>query len=232
MHLLSMVTRLLLITIQFLYNTVSYYLYLPCVIFLEVSHQVDEYAGDVFLLWSKFITTWNGITITTSKVASVSDLSIMEKYFKRLKDINVDKNITPCLLQSKSYLKILEVFYYRNNSSMPITNFQVKEILSQLDMFNDITLASCSQVVKVSPKSDIAIIQIDIWDSQNSTKTRRLINRYFNFGYYVVTFHRTSMNPRMPQCKNCWKQEHTIYICQVHMSSWAPKMTVDMTSTF
>jgi len=82
----------------------------------------------------------------------------MEKYFKRLKDINVDKNITPCLLQSKSYLKILGVFYYRNNSSMPITNFQVKEILSQLDMFNDITLASCSQVVKVSPKSDIAII--------------------------------------------------------------------------
>jgi len=82
----------------------------------------------------------------------------MEKYFKRLKDINIDKNITPCLLQSKSYLKILGVFYYRNNSSMPITNFQVKEILSQLDMFNDITLASCSQVVKVSPKSDIAII--------------------------------------------------------------------------
>jgi len=82
----------------------------------------------------------------------------MEKYFKRLKDINVDKNITPCLLQSKSYLKILEVFYYRNNSSMPITNFQVKEILSQLDMFNDITLASCSQVVKASPKSDIAVI--------------------------------------------------------------------------
>jgi len=82
----------------------------------------------------------------------------MEKYFKRLKDINIDKNITPCLLQSKSYLKILGVFYYRNNSSMPITNFQVKEILSQLDMFNDITLASCSQVVKASPKSDIAVI--------------------------------------------------------------------------
>jgi len=51
-----MITRPLLITICFLHNIVPYYLYLPCVIFLEVFYQVDECIGDVFLLWSQLIT--------------------------------------------------------------------------------------------------------------------------------------------------------------------------------
>jgi len=66
--------------------------------------------------------TWNSITITTSKVILASDLSIIEKYFKGLEDINTDENMTLCFLQSKSYLKILGVPYYGNNLSMPITN--------------------------------------------------------------------------------------------------------------
>ena len=56
MYPLPMVTRLLLITIQFLHNTVPHYLYLLYVIFLEISYQVDEYMGDIFLLWSQLIT--------------------------------------------------------------------------------------------------------------------------------------------------------------------------------
>jgi len=55
-HVLSMVTRLWLLTIEFLHNIVPHYLYLPCVIFLEIPHQVDEYIGDIFLLWSQLIT--------------------------------------------------------------------------------------------------------------------------------------------------------------------------------
>ena len=56
MYPLSMVTRLLLITIQFLHNTVPHYLYLFYVIFLEISHQVNECVEDIFLLWSQLIT--------------------------------------------------------------------------------------------------------------------------------------------------------------------------------
>ena len=56
MYPLPMVTRLLLITIQFLHNTVPHYLYLLYIIFLEISYQVDECMGDIFLFWSQLIT--------------------------------------------------------------------------------------------------------------------------------------------------------------------------------
>jgi len=42
--------------IVFLHNTIPYYLYLLCIIFLEVSHQVDKYMEGIFLLWSQLIT--------------------------------------------------------------------------------------------------------------------------------------------------------------------------------
>ena len=77
---------------------------------------------------------------------------------KDLKDINEDNTITSYLLQSKSFLKILGVLYYRNNSSNPIFFSQIKDVILHTAMFNNITLAVYPQIVKASPKSDIAII--------------------------------------------------------------------------
>jgi len=53
--------------------------------------------------------SWNGITLTTNKVARASDFIVMEKYLKNLENINSNNNLVPCLLQSKSFLKILGV---------------------------------------------------------------------------------------------------------------------------
>jgi len=159
---------------------------------------------------------WNGITVTTNKVAAPSDLSIMERYFKGLEDINADDNLTPRLSQSKSYLKILGIPFYGNNSSAPITNTQVEGVLSRLSMFDNITLASRPRVVRVSPKSDMAVVWIDIWDSQSGTKAKTLVNRSFNFGRHIAIFRGTNMNPGVPQCKNCWKWGHTTYTCRAH----------------
>jgi len=39
----------------------------------------------------------------------------------------------------------------------------------------------------MSPKSDIAIIWIDIWDAQSSIKAKCLINKYFNVSNYIAT---------------------------------------------
>jgi len=58
-----------------------------------------------------FRLSLNGMSITTSEVASPSDLSIMEKYFKGLEDLS-NTDISPRLPQSKSYLKILGVPYF------------------------------------------------------------------------------------------------------------------------
>ena len=83
----------------------------------------------------------NRVTITTSSVANTSDLSILEKYFKGLGDLK-SKDISPRLLQSKFFLKILGVPYF-NNALNPLNASQVENSLSKMCMFNDITLSSC-----------------------------------------------------------------------------------------
>ena len=77
---------------------------------------------------------------------------------KDLKDINEDNTMTSYLPQSKSFLKILDVLYYRNNSSNPIFFSQIEDVILHTTMFNNITLALYPQIVKALPKSDIAII--------------------------------------------------------------------------
>ena len=49
------------------------------------------------------------VIITTNKVASTSDINIMKKYIKELKDINSNDIMSPRLPQSKLYLRILGI---------------------------------------------------------------------------------------------------------------------------
>ena len=146
--------------------------------------------------------SWNGITITTNAVAASSDLTFIKQYFKGIDEL-ASKDISPYLPQSKSFLKVLGVPYFGNNLSTPITNSQVEDILSKTYMFKDITLASRPRVICASKNSDMAVIWINIWDSQNGTKAKTLINRSFNFGRHITTVRGTSMNPGIPQCRNC-----------------------------
>ena len=62
------------------------------------------------------------------------------------------------LSQSKSYLKIIGILYFAENTDTPITADVVEAIIKKNHIFNNIALASRSWVIKVSPKSDIAII--------------------------------------------------------------------------
>ena len=59
------------------------------------------------------------------------------------------------------------------------------------------------RVIKELPKSDMSIIWIDIWNVQSGSRTKSLINQYFNVGKYIVTIRDANMNPGVLQCKNC-----------------------------
>ena len=72
------------------------------------------------------------------------------------------------------------------------------------------------KIIRKSSKSDIAIVWIDIWDVQSSTKAKSLINKYFNIERYITIIWSTNMNLEILQCKNCWKCEHTMFSCWTH----------------
>jgi len=117
------------------------------------------------------------IIIITNNIASNSDLQEIEKYIKNSLQTNDDSIATPRLPQSKSYLKIVGILYFVDKSNTHISSEDIERILKNNHIFNNIVLVSRLRVIKVSSKLDMAIVWIDIWDTQNSNNTKKIINR-------------------------------------------------------
>ena len=133
-------------------------------------------------------------------------MSIIDNYVKNSNDINSLQVNEPHLPKSKSYLKITGIsFFSYSNSQKRLTSDDIEAILKQNHIFDNISLASKLRVIKVSPKSDMSIVWIDIWDVQSGKNAKMLINRCFNIGNFIATIREANMNPGVPQCKNCWK---------------------------
>ena len=100
-----------------------------------------------------------GITVVTDKVSQSSDLITIKKYIKNLESIDSTQVDTPRLPQSKSYLKIIRISYFPNgNLQDHLKATDVETIIKQNHIFNNVTFASKPRVIKVSPKSDMAIV--------------------------------------------------------------------------
>ena len=96
----------------------------------------------------------------------------------------------------------------------------VKTIIKNSHIFNNITIISRPKIIKVLPRSDIAVIWLDIWNSQRSSKAKGLINRCFNIRSYIAMIQEVNMNLKVPQCKNCQKWGHTIFSCRIQGSKY------------
>jgi len=145
------------------------------------------------------------IIVVTNKVTISSDLQSIKHYVKDTNCINSNKVNSPRFLQSKSYLKIISLLYLQKNTAISLNSNVIKSIIKVNHIFNNIILALKPHVIKVFLKSDIAIVWIDIWNVQSRSNTKMLINRCFNVGNYIATIWRANMNPRVSQCKNCWR---------------------------
>ena len=137
---------------------------------------------------------------------------------KSANHIKIEKVETLQLPQSKSYFKTIGILYLLENTNTSIIADIVETIIKNNHIFNNITIVLRLKVIKISSKLDMAIIWLDIWDIQSGSKAKGLINRYFNVKSYIVTIREVNMNLRIPQCKNCWKQGHTTFVCRIQGS--------------
>ena len=176
----------------------------------NINRSLKNIKSDVIAdyIWLELI----GITIVTNKVVSPSDLQAIENYIKNVENINLEDIETLRLSQSKTYLKIIDIPYFMENTNVSITLDFVESVIKANHIFNNLSLISKSHVIKVLPKSDIVIVWLDIWDAQSGQKTKNLINRYFNIRRYITTIHGTNMNLSISQCKNCWKWGYTTFV--------------------
>ena len=123
------------------------------------------------------------VTVITNKVVVQSDLYIIENYIKKADNINTINIDVSHSSQLKSYLKIIGILYFPHDSfNEHLISNDVEDIIKQNQILNNIVLTLKPQVIKVSSKSDIVIIWIDIWDIQSGSKAKSLINRCFNIG--------------------------------------------------
>jgi len=147
----------------------------------------------------------SGISVVVNKVAQQSDLSIINNYVKNSNDVNSLQVEDARLPMSKSYLKITSIPYfpYADNHQTKLMSNDIENILKQNHIFDNISLASKLRVIKVSLKSDMALVWIDIWDVQSGKNAKMLINQCFNVENFIATIRGANMNPGVPLCKNC-----------------------------
>jgi len=94
---------------------------------------------------------------SNNKAVAPSNLNIVKNYIKELNNIDLNNIISPQLFQSKLYLKILEIPYFLENMSLPIT-FNIIEIVIKDTYIFNIVLASQLYVIKVSSKLGMTVI--------------------------------------------------------------------------
>ena len=107
--------------------------------------------------------TNNRVIITTKKLANMSDLSIIEKYMKNINNINLDNINYSCLPKSKLYLKIIRLPHNTENDVLTLE--VIKGVLKDSYLFENVILASRSQIIKASTKSDMVVVCVGLWDS-------------------------------------------------------------------
>ena len=74
----------------------------------------------------------------------------------------------------------------------------IERVIKSTYIFDNIVLVFCPEVIKASSKSDMAMVWINIWNSQNSMKAKSLINRYFNIGYHITMIREININSNIP----------------------------------
>jgi len=125
-------------------------------------------------------STNNGIVITTNKLANDLNLSTIEKYLKSIQNVDFDLIESPCFPKTKSYMKIIGL-PYKINQDIISPDF-IKGVLKETHLFKGVVLASKPRVIKASPKSDMVVVWVDIWDSQSGSLANNIINCHFNIG--------------------------------------------------
>ena len=130
------------------------------------------------------------------KPANMLDLLTIEKFLKNINNINLNLIEGPYLSKSMSYMKIVRLPYKIEQEV--ITSNYIKSILKEMYLFKNVMLALKLHVIKVSFKSNIAVVWVDIWNSQSSSLAKNIINHHFNVGQFVATICSTNINLGIP----------------------------------
>ena len=126
----------------------------------NINHALKSIKSDVIIDFVR--SDHRGLIVISNKIMVPSDMSIINNYIKNSDNLDIKDIQDAQLPQSKSYLKILGILYLIKNTSTSIDFNVIEDIIKASHIFNDVKIAFKSHICKVSPKSDMAIVWIDI----------------------------------------------------------------------
>jgi hypothetical protein len=143
---------------------------------------------------------------------------IKESLFKTL-DIDLEGNdaFAP---QSKAHLILKGFdFYTTRYSKRPediLTGERVVEMMTSVQQFAGIECVRNPAVVRSKGSNNMAVVFMDIWDSQNGINSRDLVNKVYHIGGKLIKVEYARPREFVPQCQRCWNWNHGMKVCRLN----------------
>jgi hypothetical protein len=140
---------------------------------------------------------------------------IKECLFKAL-DLDLEGNdaFAP---QSKAHLILKGFNYYTTRySKRPediLTGERVVKIMTSVQQFAGIECVCNPAVIRSKGSNDMAVVFMDIWDSQNGINLRNLVNKVYHIGGKLIKVEYVRPREFVLQCQKCWKWNHGTKAC-------------------
>ena len=164
--------------------------------------------------------TWayRGLSLATSAVPQPKEIDLLRgSIYESLPRAKQDKPWVG-LPQSTSYLKVLDVPYFSDaNLTVRTTREEVESALRHSPLADSITLTGAPRIDRTSQHSSTGTAYFNIWDSQNGSNARRLINQSVFINGTLCRIAPAAASPGVSLCTRCWRWGHPAKFCRARL---------------
>jgi hypothetical protein len=155
---------------------------------------------------------YGGFSIATDLVASEDELRFIREGVRSA--FPGATSTTTELPSSTSYLKLVNVPITANDRLIT-PEIVLQQITKAGPSVRDfVVLQTPPRVVRDSPKSDTAMVYLNIADSISGARAWALLKQSVQFGRYIARFRAARANPGMALCSRCWHWGHPESACR------------------
>jgi hypothetical protein len=162
------------------------------------------------------------VSFFTNRVPTKTENDIIQEcLFKTLKiqDANKDQN-KPFAPQSVVHLILKGFDYFTNHyNRCPkdiLTSTQVLKRMKNCVHLNGLSCVCTPRVIRSKGSNDMAVVFMDVWDSQNGFNTSNIVNKMYHLGGKLIHIEYARPREFVPQCQKCWLWTHSTKGCRIN----------------